>query len=95
MRKIHRAIFWFYNIEQNIVKNRKQYLCETCHYVTSNLFDFIKHNTTRKHLVNKESNRKIAKNRNNIFAIIVANYMHPRVAYGIIKRNGKKPVTHI
>ena len=63
MRKIHRAIFWFYNIEQNIVKNRKQYLCETCDYSTSNVFDFNKHNTTRKHLVNKESNQNEPENR--------------------------------
>jgi len=32
-----------------IAKNRKVYICETCHYSTSNLFDFNKHNQTKKH----------------------------------------------
>ena len=32
-----------------IAKNRKVYRCETCDYVTSNFFDFNKHNKTKKH----------------------------------------------
>ena len=51
------------DLEQNIVKNRKQYLCEACHYSTSNVFDFNKHTSTRKHLVNKESNQNEPENR--------------------------------
>lgn len=32
-----------------IAKNRKLYCCEKCDYSTSNLFDFNKHNQTKKH----------------------------------------------
>ena len=32
-----------------IAKNRKIYRCESCDYSTSNLFDFNKHNQTKKH----------------------------------------------
>ena len=32
-----------------IAKNRKIYSCETCDYTTSNVFDFNKHNKTKKH----------------------------------------------
>ena len=51
------------DLEQNNVKKRKQYLCETCDYCTCNVFDFNKHNSTRKHLVNKESNQNEPENR--------------------------------
>ena len=36
-------------------KNRKKYVCKKCNYVTSNKYDFIKHNNTEKHISNNLS----------------------------------------
>ena len=37
----------------------KKYICETCDYNTNNKKDFIKHNSTRKHLILTNPNEKI------------------------------------
>jgi len=40
------------DLEQTVAKNRIKYSCECCDYLTSNHYDYNKHNLTRKHLTN-------------------------------------------
>jgi hypothetical protein len=44
------------SLEQKIAKNRKEYICKDCDYNTCNLFDFNKHNSTRKHIKREKEN---------------------------------------
>ena len=53
------------DLEQKIPKSRKSYSCESCDYNTSNLYDYTKHKSTRKHLVNAASNQIEHNNRKN------------------------------
>ena len=50
------------SLEQKIAKNRKEYICNVCDYNTCNLFDFNKHNSTRKH-IKREKENEIEQNR--------------------------------
>jgi hypothetical protein len=45
------------SLEQKIAKNRKEYICNVCDYNTCNLFDFNKHNSTRKHKTREKENQ--------------------------------------
>jgi hypothetical protein len=45
------------SLEQNIAKNRKEYICKGCDYSTCNLFDFNKHISTRKHKKRENVNK--------------------------------------
>jgi len=49
-------------LEQKNAKNRKEYICNVCDYNTCNLFDFNKHNSTRKH-IKREKENQIEQNR--------------------------------
>jgi hypothetical protein len=43
-----------------VVKSCVDYNCETCNYTTSNLFNFNKHCSTRKHIKSTEPQQKVA-----------------------------------
>jgi hypothetical protein len=45
---------------EKIAKKRTEYICEKCHYITSNKFDYEKHLLTRKHINIDTSSNKIA-----------------------------------
>jgi len=53
------------DLEQKTQKSRKSYSCNYCDYNTSNLYDYTKHKSTRKHLVNAASNQIEHNNRKN------------------------------